>query len=117
MPEYMIERDEKGVPVKAVEGGGVWTNNFYDLPVLIGDVLIKFLDDNIAPELYDSMNKVASKYTQEASEKSLIEIYQEFINNRIKLFESALVPPAEPVQQTPEIKSIDPQVQKNNLNI
>ena len=92
MPEYMIERDENGLPIKAVDGGGVWTENFYDLPVLIGDVLIRFLDENIVPELYDSMDKIVSKYTQEASESKLIKIYQEFIDNRISLLESALIP-------------------------
>lgn len=103
MPEYMIERDEKGIPVKAVEGAGVWTNNFYDLPVLVGDILIKFLDDAITPELYETMSKVASKYTQEASEKRLIEIYQEFVNERIKLLQSALILPTEP-QQIPVVE-------------
>ncbi len=92
MPEYMIERDENGVPVKAVDGGGVWTNNYYDLPVLLGDVLIKFLDDNISPELYDSMDKIVSKYSQENSEKELIEIYSGYINQRIELFNTALNP-------------------------
>lgn len=92
MPEYMIERDENSVPVKAVDGAGVWTNNYYDLPVLIGEVLIKFLDDNISPELYDSMDKIASKYNQENAEKELVEIYSEFINQRIQLFNTALQP-------------------------
>lgn len=90
MPEYMIERDEKGVPVKAVEGGGVWSENYYDLPILTGEVLIKFLDDSISPELYETMNNIAAKYTQENAEKKLIEIYQEFINQRIELFKNAL---------------------------
>jgi len=101
MPEYMIERDENGIPVKAVDGAGIWTNNFYDLPILMGEVLVKFLDDAITPELYEIMNKVASKYSQEASEKRLVEIYQEFIDNRIKIFESALIPPTE---QPPVVK-------------
>lgn len=94
MPEYMIERDENGKPIKAVEGAGVWTENYYDLPVLTGEVLIKFLDDNISPDLYTSMEKVANKYTQEASEVRLNEIYQEFINQRITLFQNVINPPA-----------------------
>jgi len=92
MPEYMLERDENGAVVKIAEGAGVWTENYYDLPVLAGDVLIKFLDDNIAPELYDSMEKIASKYSQEASEKRLVEIYTELINKRISLLQNALQP-------------------------
>ena len=92
MPEYMIERDEKGVPVKTVEGAGVWTENYYDLPVLAGDVLIKFLDDNISPELYNIMESVVSKYNQTDSETRLIEIYTELANKRITLFENAITP-------------------------
>lgn len=95
MPEYMIERDENGVPVKAVEGAGVWTENYYDLPILIGEVLVKFLDDSITPALYESMDNVAAKYNQEASEKALNEIYTNFINQRISLLKSALQPVVE----------------------
>lgn len=95
MPEYMIERDENGNPVKAVEGAGVWTNNYYDLPILAGEVLIKFLDDSITPEFYETMDKITSKYTQEASENRLIEIYNEVINQRINMFNSALQPVVE----------------------
>jgi hypothetical protein len=92
MPEYMIERDENGVGIKAIEGGGIWTENYYDLPVLVGDVLIKFLDDSISPEFYDKMEAIASKYNQKDSEARLVEIYTELINNRISLFQSALQP-------------------------
>jgi hypothetical protein len=96
MPEYMIERDEKGTVTKVVDNAGIWTDNFYDLPVLVGEVLIKFLDDAILPELYTTMNKLASKYNQEESEKELVEIYQSFINQRIGAFQSVLQPPQPP---------------------
>lgn len=89
-PEYMLERDENGKIIKTVEGGGVWTNNYYDLPILIGEVLIKFLDDGINQELYDSMSNIAAKYNQEDSEKQLIEIYTDYINQRINLFKNAI---------------------------
>lgn len=90
LPEYMLERDENGLPLKTVENAGVWTENYYDLPILIGEVLVKFLDDNIPNDIYAKMEAVASKYSQEASEKELIEIYQGYINQRIGLFQSAL---------------------------
>jgi len=99
MPEYMIERDADGKPVKAIEGGGVWTNNYYDLPILIGEVLVKFLDDNISPDLYTSMEKIVSKFNQKDSEIRLIEIYNEILNKRITLFQNTLTPWATP---TPE---------------
>lgn len=89
MPEYMIERDENGKALKTVDGG-IWTENYYDIPILIGEVLVKFLDDSISPVLYEAMDKVVAKYTQENAEKMLVEIYQGFINQRIQLFYSAL---------------------------
>ena len=92
MPEYMIERDEEGNPLKTVDGAGVWTENYYDLPVLAGDVLVKFLDDAILPELYETMEKVASKYNQIDSETRLVEIYTDLAKKRITLFENALQP-------------------------
>jgi len=106
MPEYLLERDENGVVTKVVEGAGVWSENYYDLPVLTGEILIKFLDDSILPALYESMEAVASKYTQEASEARLGEIYGELIGQRVKLLEAALIPATEP--QTP---SDEPQTQ------
>ena len=90
MPEYMIKRDENGDAVETIEGGGVWTDNFYDLPVLIAEVLVKFLDDGITDELYESMDKIVANYTQEASEKRLIKIYEGFLNKRVALLESSL---------------------------
>jgi len=98
MPEYMIERDENGVAIKVVEGAGVWTENYYDLPVLTGDVLVKFLDDAISPELYDIMESVASKYNQTDSETRLVEIYSDLAKKRITLLEGALAQP-EPVEE------------------
>jgi hypothetical protein len=105
-PEYILERQGTGdtTVVKIADGAGIWTDNFYDLPVLIGEVLIKFLDDAISPELYASMEKLAEPFSQENSEKRLSEIYQGFINQRIALFQSALIPqvvnPSEPLLPT-----------------
>ena len=90
MPEYMIKRDENGEAVETIEGGGVWTDNFYDLPVLIAEVLVKFLDDGITDELYESMDKVVANYTQDGAEKRLTEIYESLLNKRVALLESSL---------------------------
>ena len=113
MPEYMIERDADGKGVKIVEGAGVWTENYYDLPVLIGEVLVKFLDDNISPDLYTSMDVVASKYSQENAEKQLSEIYLGFIEQRIKLFQGALGIPEVPANSEPV--PTDPSQQVNTF--
>jgi len=109
MPEYLLERDEKGNVVKVIEGAGVWTDNFYDLPLLAGEVLIKFLDDGITPELYDTMQKIASKYNQEASEKELTEIYQGLVNQRLELFQNAL-------QVQPPVVAVEPAQQADTFN-
>jgi hypothetical protein len=90
MPDYMLERDETGAVVKVVEGAGVWTDNFYDLPVLLGEVLIKFLDDSITPSLYESMDAVVAKYTQDGAQAALEVIYQSYIDKRITLLQGAL---------------------------
>jgi hypothetical protein len=99
MPEYMIERDAEGNPLKAVDGGGIWTKNYYEIPLLVGEVLIKFLDDSIGTELYESMDKVVAPYTQEAAEIKLVEIYNSVVAERVKLLENALALPAEPVAE------------------
>lgn len=89
-PEYILERDEKGEATKIVEGAGVWTDNFYDLPVLIGEVILKYLDDSIDDSLYASMEAIASKYTQDNSEKELSDVYQELVNERITTLKGAV---------------------------
>lgn len=92
MPEFMVVRDENGIVSSVVEGAGVWTDNYYDLPVLVGEVLIKFLDDNVDAKLYESMDNVVAKYTQEAAENQLIEIYQGYLNERVQLLQKAIEP-------------------------
>jgi len=108
MPEYMIERDEAGNAIKAIDDAGAWTENFYDLPLLAGEVLVKFLDDAISPELYSRMANIAAKYSQETSQKELTEIYQGLIDQRIALFNNALQP--QPQAVVPEISTTEPPV-------
>ena len=108
MPEYMIERDEAGNAIKAIDDAGAWTENFYDLPLLAGEVLVKFLDDAISPELYSRMANIAAKYSQETSQKELTEIYQGLIDQRIALFNNALQP--QPQAVIPEISTTEPPV-------
>ena len=104
MPEYMVERDEEGNVSKVVEGGGVWTENYYDLPVLTGEVLIKFLDDGITDELYENMDKIVARFNQKESEIRLNEIYDSVINARINFLNKAITPP-QPVEAENNKKS------------
>jgi hypothetical protein len=82
MPEYLVQRNEEGNVDGVVEGGGVWTNNYYDLPILTGDVLVKYIDDSINDELYESMDKIVAEYSPEHSENDLIKIYNDIISER-----------------------------------
>ena len=97
MPEYMIERDKDGKITKIVDGAGIWTENYYDLPLLVGEILIKYLDDSIGNEIYKIMDNVVTKYNQKDSEIRLIEIYESIIKSRIELFQKAIIP--EPVSE------------------
>jgi hypothetical protein len=113
IPEYMLVRNEEGIVTKLVDGGGVWTDSYYELPMLAGDVLVKFLDDAILPALYETMDNIVAKYTQENSEKQLTEIYQGYIDQRINLFQEALRTDgeAEKPSETPTLRVV-----KNNKN-
>lgn len=85
MPEYLI--DEKG---EFLNNTGVWTRDIYTLPILIGDLITKFLDDTISDDLYKTMTSVAEKYSTENSNKRLEEVYIEFLNERVKVLEKAV---------------------------
>ncbi|MFA5366500.1 MAG: hypothetical protein WC333_01060 [Dehalococcoidia bacterium] len=97
IPDYMITRDAEGKPLGVNDGAGVWTDNYYDLPLLAGEVLIKFLDDSILPALYESMDTVAEKYTQKNAEAELNGIYQNYIDQRITFLQHAIAPQPQPV--------------------
>jgi len=94
-PEYLLERDDEGNVVQMKQESGVWTNNFYELPVLIGEAIVKYLDDNIGDQLYDNMEAIASKYTPEKAEAELVTAYSNLLNERKGIFEKALALPAE----------------------
>jgi hypothetical protein len=85
IPEYLV--NENG---DLKENTGVWTQDIYALPLLIGDVITKFLDDSIIDDVYDTMHEISLKYTQENSEKQLQKIYEDILNERISLFETSI---------------------------
>jgi hypothetical protein len=88
-PEYLLSVSEEGKKEYAVNTG-VWTDDIYTLPILIGDVVTKFLDDAIGEEIYESMSKIAAKYTQESSSKQIEEVYSSLFAERAQLFEKAI---------------------------
>ena len=89
-PEYILDRDEKGEVSGITQNSGIWTDNFYDLPILVGEVLIKFLDDNIGDEMYDGMEQLAAKFSPAKAEEELIVCYNNLLDNRKMLFETAV---------------------------
>jgi hypothetical protein len=89
-PEYLLERDENDEVIKMKENVGIWSNNFYDLPTLLGELLVKYLDDNIGDDLYKNMESIAMNYTPENSENQIKEIYNNLIEDRKKTFNSAI---------------------------
>lgn len=82
-PDYLIDK-EKSIDGNfyAKENLGIWTKDYYDLPLLLNDVLTRFLDDSIPNEIYETMKKESLNYTQENSSKQLEEIYGGYLNER-----------------------------------
>ncbi len=83
-PEYIIQDG------KAIENAGVWTDDFFQLPVLIADTLRKFLDDEISNEIYDVMKGITDNYSPEISRSQLLLIYQNYFNERKESLKKAL---------------------------
>jgi len=83
-PPY-IHKDEE-----ILENVGYWTINIYDLPEMIGDMLTKFLDDNIPDELYDGMYEKTLDYTPEKSKEMLNQVYVELIKERTSFMEEKI---------------------------
>ena len=90
LPDYILNRDEKDNPVSVKENVGIWTDDFYKIPSLIADTLIRFLDDNIDSKIYDEMTEASSQFTQEKAEEDLTKIYQEYIDTKINKFKSVI---------------------------
>lgn len=93
-PDFLVERNEEGESIKLKENSGIWTDNFYDIPVLAGEAVVKFLDDNIGDDIYGKMEEIASEYSTENAEKQLINAYSEIIENRKNVFKLAITEPS-----------------------
>ena len=88
-PEYLLEENEEGKEIYA-ENSGVWTNDYYSLPTLIGDTLTKYLDDTIGEEVYEKMEKISEKYNQKDAAVEIAKIYESLIDGRIRTLETSL---------------------------
>jgi len=84
-PEYLL--DDEGEPKDNI---GVWTNDIYALPILIGDVITKFLDDSIDDTITEEMAKVVENYDPKDSGEQILAIYEGFLTERLGVFERTL---------------------------
>lgn len=89
IPEYIVEEDKNNNKI-FIENSGVWTKDFYALPILIGDVLTKFLDDTISDEIINKMKEISLKFSQKKSSEQLKTIYQSFLDERAKVLKNAI---------------------------
>lgn len=85
VPEYLL--DEEG---NSLENTGVWTRDIYAIPVLIGELINKFLDDTINDEIFETMDEITGKYTTEIATQKLEEVYGSIIQKRIDVLEKAI---------------------------
>ena len=60
------------------------------LPIMIGDVITKFLDDSIDDKVYETMSKIAENYSVEKRNLEIGEAYSEFLNQRTIILEKAI---------------------------
>ena len=84
-PEYLL--DDKG---NQIENTGLWTTNIYSIPLLIGELLTKFLDDSINDEVFDTMTFISNKYSESITTTIIENTYNGILNNRKKVLEEAL---------------------------
>ncbi len=89
-PEYLIDRDEDNIAVSVNSEAGIWTSDYYEIPSIIADAILNYLQDGIPDALYNNMKEVSEKYNQKNAEEELSKIYTEFLNERINIFENII---------------------------
>lgn len=85
-PEYLLNEDKSTYQ----QNTGAWTTDLYMLPMLIGDVVTKFLDDSISDDIYNEMKKISDKYSVEESEKQIQNAYLDFLNEKVIIFKKLI---------------------------
>lgn len=97
-PEYLL-----GADGKPVENAGVWSDDFFQVPMLIADVLRKYLDDEIPQKVFDDMQTIAGKYSTQNATEQLTGIYQSLIAERTDSLQKALDALQTKVEQQPDL--------------
>ena len=84
-PEYLLNGEGQ-----IIDNVGFWSNNIYQLPIMLGEALTKFLDDTLDETMYENMQNTASKYSPENSKEQLTKYYNGIIDERKKLLLGAI---------------------------
>lgn len=98
---FPLESMKSGVPVIGMlphlqpewlnEDNGIWLANKNSLVEVIADFTQNWLEDNLNPELFDAMDKTASKYSDlDKFEQNVLNVFSEMIETRMKTFEEQL---------------------------
>lgn len=85
IPDYLLD-EQNNIKVK----GGIWVDDFYKIPEVIGEVLTKFLDNTIDDEFYNEMDEMISEYSIENSKKQVEDIYDTLLETRKEIIEGEL---------------------------
>jgi hypothetical protein len=73
------------------EDNGIWINNQNMLIDVIADYIQNWLEDNINPELYTTMEKTVEPYTnKENFETGTIKVFDDWLKTRLESFEEQL---------------------------
>ena len=73
------------------EGNGFWVNNKTQLVDFTSEFLQSWLEDGIDEKIYDEMNKTVTELsTQNKFEETVISLFDEYVNTRLKSFEEQL---------------------------
>lgn len=72
------------------EKNGYWTDNKYEIPLIIGKAVSQYLEDEFDETIFDEMNKTVENYTDSISGKQIKDIYDNFLNKRIVEYENYL---------------------------
>jgi hypothetical protein len=79
------------VPEWMNEDNGIWINNQNMLIDVIADYIQNWLEDNINPELYTTMEKTVEPYTnKENFETGTIKVFDDWLKTRLESFEEQL---------------------------
>jgi hypothetical protein len=98
---YPLESMKMGIPVIGLvpnlvpewmsEDNGIWINNLNGIVDVIADFVQNWLEDNISPELYSTMEKTVSTFSDETKfNEDVTSLFTRLINTRLETFEEQL---------------------------